>query len=220
MTPLGSVRTSQRLFEPVPLRRVAVRQSVGSETVELFTRAARKEEAALTPTPFLVSALVAVLVVAMLAIVLCAKRFRSEPTLAVVLTVVTVGGWVWRMPQRWYTISQIARRYGLTTREVQGVAKRLGIKAALNRGALLPPSQRKEMQPELIRLKRQTRLKKQKAARESSAANNSRVIYGSSVEGTGFVEEADLMEFSGEELLRHLYPRINDYVADVDDEAG
>jgi hypothetical protein len=198
----------------VPLRRVAVHQSVGSETVELLLATERKEEAALTPTLiFLVSALVVTLVVGILAIMFSAKRFRPEATLAVVLTVVTIGGWVWRMPQGWYTISQIAGRYGLKTRQVQEVAKKLGIRA-FNRGALVPPSQQKKMHPELMRLK------KQKAVRESSAAKDSRLVYESSDEHSGFLEEADRMQFSGEELLRHLYPSIADYVADVEDEAG
>jgi hypothetical protein len=63
------------------------------------------------------------------------------------------------------------------------------------------------------------RLKKQKAARESSAAKDSRLVYESSDEHSSFLEEADRMQFSGEELLRHLYPSIADHVADVEDEA-
>ncbi len=96
----------------------------------------------------------------------------------------------------------------------------LGIRTALNRGALLPPSQRKKMVPELMRLKKQMRLEKQNAVRESSAANDSRVVYESSDEHSGFLEEADRMQFSGDELLRHLYPSITDDVADVQDKAG
>ena len=102
----------------------------------------------MTPTLiFLVSALVVTLAVRILAIMFSAKRIRPEATLAVVLTVVTVAGWVWRMPQGWYTISQIARRYGLKTPQVREVAKRLGIRAAFNRGALVPPSERKKIIP-------------------------------------------------------------------------
>ena len=125
---------------------------------------------------------------------------------------------MWRMPQGWYTISQIARRYGLKTHQVHAVAKRLGIRAAFNRGALVPPSQRKKMYHELMRLKRQMRLEKE-AVCESSAAKDSRVVYESSGEHSGSLEEADHMQFSGEELSRHLYPSITDYTADVEDEA-
>lgn len=181
----------------------------------------RKKEAALNPTLFfLVSVLVVTLAVRILAIIFSAKRFRPEATLAVVLAVVAVGGWVWRMPQGWYTISQIARRYGLETRQVREVAKRLGVRAASNRGALVPPSQRKKMYPELMRLKKQMRLEKQRALRESSAPKDSRVVYESSDGHSGFLEEADCMQFSGEELLRHLHPNVTEYVADVEDEAG
>jgi hypothetical protein len=175
----------------------------------------------LTPTLiFLVSALVVTLAVRISVIMSSAKRCRPEATLAVVLTVVTLGGWVWRMPQGWYTISQIARRYGLKTRQVQEVAKRLGVRAAFNRGALVPPSQRKKMYPELMRLKKQMRLEKQRTVRESFATKDSRLVYESSDGHSRFLEEADRMQFSGEELLRHLYPSVTDYVADVEDEAG
>ncbi|OBB90711.1 formate dehydrogenase [Mycobacterium sp. 852002-40037_SCH5390672] len=168
----------------------------------------------MTPTLiFLVSVLGATLVLGILAIMFSAKQFRPEATLAGVLTVVTIGGWVWRMPQGWYTISQIAWRYGLKTRQVREVAKNLGI-MAFNRGALVPPSQRKKMRPELMRLK------KQKAVRESSAAKDIRLVYESSDAHSGFLEEADLMQFSGEELLRHLHPSVTDHVAGVQDEAG
>jgi hypothetical protein len=76
------------------------------------------------------------------------------------------------------------------------------------------------MRPELMRLKKQMRLRKEEAVHESSAAKDSRVVYESSDEHFGFPEEADRMQFSGEELWRHLYPSITDYVADVEDEAG
>jgi hypothetical protein len=107
----------------------------------------------------------------------------------------------------------IAWRYRLKTRQVQEVAKKLGIRA-FNRGALVPPSQRKKMHPELMLLK------KQKAVREPSAAKDSQLVYETSDEHSGFLEEADRMQFSDEELLRHLNPRIADYVANVEDEAG
>lgn len=215
-TPSGRAKGGS---SPAPLGVSRLAQSAGSETVEPLLATDPKKETALTPTLiFLVSALVVTLAVRILAIMFSAKR--PEATLAVVLTVVTVGGWVWRMPQGWYTISQIARRYGLKTRQVQEVAKRLGIRAAFNPGALVPPSQRKKMRPELMRLKKQMRLNKQKAVPESCAAKDCRVVYESSDEHSGFLEEADRMQFSREELLRHLYPSITDYVADVEDEAG
>lgn len=171
----------------------------------------------MTPTlMFVVSALVVTLVVAISAIMFSAKRFRPEATLAVLLTVVTIGGWAWRMPQGWRTISQIAWRYRLKTRQVHEVANKLGIRA-FRRGALVPASQQKKMHPELIRLKN---LKKQKAVHESSAAKDSPSVYESSDENSGFIEEADRMQFSAEELMRHLQPSIADDVADVGDKAG
>ena len=56
--------------------------------------------------------------------------------------------------------------------------------------------------------------------RESSAAKEALLVYESSVEHSGFLEEADRMHFSDEELLRHLHPSIADDVADVADKAG
>lgn len=162
---------------------------------------------------FLVSALVVMLVVATFAIMFSAKRFRPEATLAVLLAVVTIGGWAWRMPRGWRTISQIAWRYRLKTRQVQEVANKLGIRA-FGRGALVPASQQKKMHAELIRLK------KQKTVRESSAAKDGLLVSESLGEHSDFLEEADRMEFSGEELLRHLRPSIADDVADVGDKAG
>ncbi|HEX5256355.1 MAG TPA: formate dehydrogenase [Mycobacterium sp.] len=141
-----------------------------------------------------------------------AKRFRPEATLAAVLTVVTIAGWIWRMPQGWRTITQIAWRYGLKTRQVREVASKLGM--PFNRGALVPPSQQKKMRPELMRLK------KRKALRPSSAVKDSRLVDELSDKRSGFLEEAERMKFSGDELLRHLRPSITDYGADVEAEAG
>ncbi|WP_237394157.1 hypothetical protein [Mycobacterium paraintracellulare] len=45
------------------------------------------------------SALVVMLVVGIVTIKFSGKLFRPEATLAVVLTVVTVAGWIWRMPR-------------------------------------------------------------------------------------------------------------------------
>ncbi|WP_155765687.1 formate dehydrogenase [Mycobacterium colombiense] len=161
---------------------------------------------------FVVSALVVMVVVAIAAIMFSRKRFRPEATLAMVLTVITVAGWVWRMPRGWYTISQIAWRYRLQTCQVREVADKLGMRA-FNRGALVPPSQRKKMHPELMRLK------KRKAVREPRAPRNTRLVYESSAAQSDFLTEADRMQFSGEELLRHLRPSITHFVADVEDEA-
>lgn len=192
-----------------------IAQSVGSGTVERLLETERKE-AALTPTLiFLVSALVATLVVGALAILFSAKRFRPEATLAGVLTVVTIAGWIWRMPQGWRTISQIGWRYGLKTRQVREVANKLGM--PFNRGALVPPSQQKKMRPELMRLS------KRKAARPSSAVKDGRLVDELSHKRSGFLEEAERMQFSNKELMRHLRPSITDhaeYVADVEAEAG
>jgi hypothetical protein len=146
------------------------------------------------------------------AIMFSEKLFRPEATLAIVLTVITVAGWVWRMPQGWYTISQIAWRYRLKTCQVREVADKLGMRA-FNRGALVPPSQRKEMHPELMRLK------KRKAVREPRAAKDSRSVYEPSAAQSRFLEEADRLQFSGQELLRHLHPGITHFGADVEDEA-
>ncbi|TAM71601.1 MAG: formate dehydrogenase [Mycobacterium sp.] len=152
------------------------------------------------------------LVVGIAAIMFSGKRFRPEATLAIVLTVVTVAGWVWRMPRGWYTISQIAWRYRLKTSQVREVADKLGMRA-FNRGALVPPAQRKKMHPELMRLK------KRKAVREPRAAQDTRLVYESSAAQSDFLEEADRMQFSGEELLRHLRPSSTHFLADVEDEA-
>ncbi len=189
-----------------------IAQSVGSGTVEPLLETERKE-AALTPTLiFLVSALVATLVVAAVAILFSAKRFRPEATLAAVLTLVTIAGWIWRMPQGWRTMSQIAWRYGLKTPQVREVANMLGM--PFNRGALVPPAQQKKMRPELMRLK------KRKAARPSSAVKDSRLVAELSDNRSGFLQEAERMQFSGKELMRHLRPSISDHVADVEAEAG
>lgn len=102
---------------------------------------------------FFVSALVVMLVVGIVTIKFSGKLFRPEATLAVVLTVVTVAGWIWRMPRGWFTISQIAWRYRLKTCQVREVADKLGMRP-FNRGALVPPAQRKKMHPELMRLKK------------------------------------------------------------------
>lgn len=112
---------------------------------------------------FFVSALVVMLVIGIVTIKFSGKLFRPEATLAVVLTVVTVAGWIWRMPRGWFTISQIAWRYRLKTCQVREVADKLGMRP-FNRGALVPPAQRKKMHPELMRLK------KRKAVREPSVA--------------------------------------------------
>lgn len=189
--------------------------SVGSGTVEPLLKTERKE-AALTPTLiFSVSALVATLVVGALAILFFAKRFRPEATLAGVLTVVTIAGWIWRMPQGWRTISQIGWRYGLKARQVREVANKLGM--PFNRGALVPPSQQKKIRPELMRLRKRT------AVRPSGAVKEERLVDELAQKRSGFLEEAERIQFSGDELLRHLRPSITDhtdYVADVEAEAG
>ncbi len=161
---------------------------------------------------FLVSAVVATLVVGTLAIIFAAKGFRPEATLAAVVTLVTTAGWIWRMPQGWRTISQIAWRHGLKTAQVREVANKLGM--PFNRGALVPPSQQKKMRPELMRLK------KRKAVRPASAAKDSRLVGGLSDKRSDFLEEAERMQFSGKELIRHLRPSITDHVADIEAEAG
>ncbi|WP_231995257.1 formate dehydrogenase [Mycobacterium sp. 852002-10029_SCH5224772] len=161
---------------------------------------------------FFVSALVVMLAAGIVATVFSEKLFRPEATLAIVLTVVIVAGWVWRMPRGWYTMSQIAWRYRLKTCQVREVADELGIRA-FNRGALVPPSQRKKMHPELMRLK------KRKTVREPRAAKDSRSVYEPSAAQSSFLEEADRMQFSGQELLRHLRPGIAHFDADVEDEA-
>lgn len=160
---------------------------------------------------FFVSALVVMLVAGIAAIMFSGKLFRPEATLAIVLTVIAVAGWVWRMPRGWYTTSQIALRYRLKTWQVREVADKLGMRP-FTRGALVPPSQRKKMHPELMRLK------KRKAVREPRAPKNTR-SYESSAAQSDFLGEADRMQFSGEELLRHLRPSIAHSVADVEDEA-
>src|SRR5689334_12537149 len=116
------------------------------------------------------------------------------------------------MPQGWRTISQIAWRHGLKTAQVREVANKLDM--PFNRGALVPPSQQKKMRPELMRLK------KRKAVRPTSAAKDSRLVGGSSDKRSGFLEEAERMQFSGKELMRHLRPSITDHVADIEAEAG
>lgn len=161
---------------------------------------------------FFVSALVVMLVVGIVAIMFSGKLFRPEATLAMVLTVITVAGWIWRMPRGWYTISQIAWRYRLKTCQVREVAGKLGMNA-FNRGALVPPSQRKKMHPELMRLK------KRKAVREPRAAKDARLIYEASAAQSDFLEEADLMQFSDKELSRHLHPSVTRFEANVEDEA-
>lgn len=167
----------------------------------------------MSPTQILlVSALVVMLVVGIAAIMFSGKLFRPETTLAIVLTVITVAGWVWRMPRGWYTISQIALRYRLKTWQVAEVADKLGMRAS-NRGALVPPSLRKKMHPELMRLK------KRKAVREPRAPKDTRRVYEPSAARSDFLGDADRMQFSGEELLRHLHPRITHFGADVQDEA-
>lgn len=167
----------------------------------------------MSPTQiFFVSALVVILAAGIAAIMLSENLFRPEATLAIVLTVVTVAGWVWRMPRGWYTMSQIAWRYRLKTCQVREVADKLGIRA-FNRGALVPPSQRKKMHPELMRLK------KRKTVREPRAAKDSPSVYEPSAAQLSFLEEADRMQFSGQELLRHLHPGIAHFGADVEDEA-
>ncbi len=167
----------------------------------------------MSPTQiFFVSSLVVMLAAGIVAIVFSEKLFHPEATLAIVLTVVTVAGWVWRMPRGWYTISQIAWRYRLKTCQVREVADKLGMRA-FNRGALVPPSQRKKMYPELMRLK------KRKAVREPRAAKDSRSVYEPSAARSSFLQEADRMQFSGRELLRHLHPSVTHFGADVEDEA-
>ncbi|ARR76681.1 hypothetical protein MOTT12_01017 [Mycobacterium intracellulare subsp. yongonense] len=69
------------------------------------------------------------------------------------------------------------------------------------------------MHPELMRLK------KRKAVREPSIAKGTGLVYESSPAQSGFLDEAERMQFSGEELLRHLHPSINHFVADAKDEA-
>ncbi|GFG94618.1 hypothetical protein MTIM_04970 [Mycobacterium timonense] len=167
----------------------------------------------MSPTQiFFVSALVVMLVVGIVTIVLSKKLFRPEATLAIVLTVIAAAGWIWRMPRGWYTISQIAWRYRLKTCQVREVADKLGMRAC-NRGALVPPAQRKKMHPELMRLK------KRKAVREPRAAKDTRLVYGSSAAQPGFLDEAERMQFSGKELLRHLHPSVTRVVPDANDEA-
>nr|WP_241666359.1 formate dehydrogenase [Mycobacterium marseillense] len=167
----------------------------------------------MSPTQiFFVSALVVMLVVGIVTITFSGRLFRPEATLAVVLTVVTVAGWIWRMPRGWFTISQIAWRYRLKTCQVREVADKLGMRA-FNRGALIPPAQRKKMHPELMRLK------KRKAMREPRAAKATQLVYESSAAQSGFLDEAERMQFSGEELLRHLHPSVTPFVADAKDEA-
>lgn len=167
----------------------------------------------MSPTQiFFVSALVVMLVVGIAAIVFSRKLFRPEATLAIVLTVIAVAGWIWRMPRGWYTMSQIAWRYRLKTWQVREVADKLGMRAC-NRGALVPPAQRKKMHPELMRLK------KRKAVREPRAAKGTGLVYESSTAQSGFLDEAESMQFSGEELLRHLHPSVTRAVPDAHDEA-
>lgn len=167
----------------------------------------------MTPTLILVvSAVVATLVVGAVAVKFVAKRFRPEATLAGVLTVITIAGWTWRMPQGWRTMSQIAWRYGLKPPQVREVANKLGM--PFNRGALVPPAQQQKMRPELMRLK------KRMAVRPPSAVKDSRSVAELPVEHSGFLEEAERLQFSGKELMRHLRPSITDHVADVDAEAG
>lgn len=167
----------------------------------------------MSPTQvFFVSALVVMLVVAIAAIKLSGKLFHPEATLAIVLTVITVAGWVWRMPRGWFTISQIAWRYRLKTSQVCEIADKLGM-TTFNRGALVAPSQRKKMHPELMRLK------KRKAVREPRAPKNTRLAYQCSAGPPDFLGEAERLQFSDEELLRHLHPSIAHVVADVEDEA-
>ncbi|GAB1811988.1 formate dehydrogenase [Mycobacterium sp. MUNTM1] len=167
----------------------------------------------MSPTQILfVSGLVVTVLVGIAAIMFSGKLFRPETTLAIVLTVISVAGWVWRMPRGWYTISQIALRYRLKTWQVAEVADKLGMRAS-NRGALVPPSLRKKMHPELMRLK------KRKAVPEPRAPRNTRPVYESSAAQSDFLGEADRMQFSGEELLRHLRPSITHFGADAQDEA-
>lgn len=167
----------------------------------------------MSPTQiFFVSAFVVMLVVGIAASMLPGKLLRPEATLAMVLTVITVAGWVWRVPQGWCTVSLIAWRYRLKTGQVGEVADKLGMRA-FNRGALVSPAQRKKMHPELMRLK------KRKAVREPRAPKNTRLVYESSAAPFDFLVEADRMQFSGEELLRHLHPSRPHFVADVEDEA-
>ncbi|RAU91309.1 formate dehydrogenase [Mycobacterium colombiense] len=151
------------------------------------------------------------LVVGIVSTLFSGKLFHPEATLAIALTVITVAAWVWRMPRGWYTISQIAWRYRLTTGQVREVADSLGMR--FNRGALVPASQRKKMHPELMRLK------KRKSLREPKAAKDNRLVYEVSAIQSDFLEGADRMPFSGEELLRHLHPRISQSAADVEAEA-
>lgn len=79
------------------LRRVAVSPPAGSETVGR-TRGGSKGRGE-SGSDFFVSALVVMLVVGIVTIKFSGKLFRPEATLAVVLTVVTVAGWIWRMPR-------------------------------------------------------------------------------------------------------------------------
>lgn len=167
----------------------------------------------MSPTQiFFVSALVVMLVIGIAAPVLSKKLWRPEATLAMVLTLITVAGWVWRVPQGWCTVSLIARRYRLKTGQVAEVADKLGMRA-FNRGALVSPAQRKKMHPELMRLK------KRKTMRQPRAPKNTRPVYEPSAAQSDFLVEADRMQFSGEELLRHLHPSRPHFVADVEDEA-
>lgn len=161
---------------------------------------------------FFVSALVVMLVVGIVTIMLSRKLFRPEATLAMVLTVIAVAGWIWRMPRGWYTMSQIAWRYRLKTWQVREVADKLGMNA-FNRGALVPPAQRKKMHPELMRLK------KRKAVRQSRAAKDTRLLYEASAAQSDFLDDADRMQFSDKELLRHLHPSVRRFRADAKDEA-
>ncbi|WP_406814303.1 formate dehydrogenase [Mycobacterium sp. M23085] len=166
----------------------------------------------MSPTHIFFASAVVVMLVVGIAAMFVEKLFHPEATLAIVLTVITVAGWVWRMPRGWYTISQIAWRYRLKTYQVCEVADNLGIRA-VNRGALVPPSQRKKMHPELMRLK------KRRAVREPRAPKDTRLVYEPSAAQSDFLGEAERLQFSGEELLRHLRPSITHYVEGVEDEA-
>ena len=115
---------------------------------------------------------------------------------------------VLRMPHEWYTLCEIKRNYEIASlNDVIECAKKANVSA--RRGAAkVSRSQLKKMHPYLM----------QKAAfrrvRESSAKKNRRLVYESSDTHSGFMDEADRLKFSGEELFRHLYP----HLGEVDDD--
>lgn len=106
----------------------------------------------------------------------------------------------------------IAKIYGLRLTDVQECAKNANIRP--RRGAArVSPSEHEKMRPELEHRARQ------KALRESNANKERRIVYQASDDYSDFVDEADRLRFTGEELFRHLHPLLRDRDHAADDEA-